>query len=73
MRYFFLFFFTSICFAQEIQNVDFKTLTADIEIDQFEKPGSDDEVRNSCFSTIQTYECARNVRYLDGFNIQYPA
>ena len=43
------------------------------EIDQFEKPGSDDEVRNSCYSTIQTYECARNVRYLDSFNIQYPS
>ena len=30
------------------------------EIDQFEKPGSDDEVRNSCYSTIQIYECSRN-------------
>ena len=37
MRYLFLLLFTSLCFAQEIQNVDFKTLTADIEIDQFDK------------------------------------
>ncbi len=37
MRYLFLLLFTSLCFAQEIQDVDFKTLTADLEIDQFDK------------------------------------
>lgn len=37
MRYLFLLFFSTFCFSQEIQNVDFKTLTADIEIDQFDK------------------------------------
>lgn len=37
MRYIFLLLFSTFCFAQEIQNVDFISLTADIEIDQFEK------------------------------------
>lgn len=32
-----LLFITTFCFAQETLNVDFKTLTADIEIDQFNK------------------------------------
>lgn len=37
MRFIFLLVFTSICFSQEIQNVDFKTLNADIQIDQYNK------------------------------------
>jgi aminopeptidase N len=37
MRYLLLLFVTTFCFAQEIQDVDFKTLTADLEIDQFDK------------------------------------
>ena len=65
MRYLFLLLFTSLCFAQEIQNVDFKTLTADLEINQFDK-----SVRGKVTCEFEVKDAINTIK-IDAVNMKF--